>query len=479
MNFNPLAPGLGRGYNANQMDAEKAYQETLDYLYSFIDYSLQKTFRYSPEKFDLGRMRVFLESLGNPEMDYPILHVAGTKGKGSVSALCAKALQESGYRVGLYTSPHLQDYTERIQVNGDPISHLELISLVEEIKPFVDAVPELTTFEITTALAFLYFSRQDADAAVVEVGLGGRLDATNVCTPEVTVITSISYDHTYLLGETLAEIAAEKAGIIKAGIPVVLSPQSDEAREVIERIAAERGAPLIQVGQDYLFKPLSSSLENQTLQVWQNPDTSPEQAEQLAGDDGKHAPVNLTIPLLGAHQVENAATAYVTLQVAHKNGLEVSENAIRQGFGSTYWPGRFEILRQSPPLIIDSAHNRDSAQKLRLTLEEYYPGYPVILVFGASEDKDIEGMYSELLPRVRQVVATKSTHPRAFDPHELAQMASEFGLPAVSCPTIEEALIEAESYAEDEAIILVTGSIFVAAAAREVWREHLGVKDLS
>lgn len=459
------------------MDDEKAYQETLDYLYSFIDYSLQKSFRYSPEKFDLARMHVFLESLGDPQSDYPILHVAGTKGKGSVSALCAQALQESGYRVGLYTSPHLQDYVERIQVNGTPISHTELVSLVEEIKPLVAAVPELTTFEITTALAFLHFSRQEVNAAVVEVGLGGRLDATNVCTPEVTVITSISYDHTYLLGETLAEIAAEKAGIIKAGIPVVVSPQPDEAREVIEQIAAERGAPLIQVGWDYLFKPLSSCLENQTLQVWQNPDIPPEQAQELAGDGGKQAPVNLTIPLLGAHQVENAATAYATLQVAHKNGLAVSKDAIRQGFVSTYWPGRFEILRRSPPLIIDSAHNRDSAQKLSLTLEEYYPGSPVILVFGASEDKDIEGMYTELLPRVRQVVATKSTHPRAFDPHELAQIARKLGLPAVSFSTIEEALAQAELYAEGSAVILVTGSIFVAAAAREVLRERLTVED--
>ena len=211
------------------MDSDQIYQDTLDYLYSFIDYSLQKTFRYSPEKFDLGRMRDFMAALGNPQNGYKILHVAGTKGKGSVSALCASALKESGARVGMYTSPHLQDYAERIQVDGNPIPHHDLVTLVEEIKPYISASPEITTFEITTALAFLYFARCKVSAAVMEVGLGGRLDATNVCTPEVTVITSISYDHTDLLGETLAEIAGEKGGIIKPNVPVVISPQEEEA----------------------------------------------------------------------------------------------------------------------------------------------------------------------------------------------------------------------------------------------------------
>ena len=224
------------------MDIDQKYQATLDYLYSYIDFSLQKASRYSPERFDLGRMREFMYSLGDPQNEYKILHIAGTKGKGSVAALCANALQQSGLRVGLYTSPHLQDYAERIQVDGIPIPHEDLIALVEEIKPDIAASPEITTFEITTALAYLHFARCNVDVAVLEVGLGGRLDATNVCLPDVTVITSISYDHTYLLGETLAEIAAEKAGIIKPGIPVVVSSQLEEARETVTRIAAERSA---------------------------------------------------------------------------------------------------------------------------------------------------------------------------------------------------------------------------------------------
>jgi dihydrofolate synthase/folylpolyglutamate synthase len=453
------------------MDTDRAYQETLDYLYSYIDYSLQKTFRYSPEKFDLERMRGFMALLGEPQLDYPVIHIAGTKGKGSVAALCASALQASGNRIGLYTSPHLQDYAERIQVDGEPILHADLIALVEEIKPLVHEIPGITTFELTTALAFLHFSRQDVDVGVLEVGLGGRLDATNVCQPQVTVITSISYDHTYLLGETLAEIAGEKAGIIKPGIPLVVSPQAEHALAEIERIAAERMAPLIQVGRDYKFEALDGSIEGQAFQVWRAVDGSHSDIDTTDGEGNEGQPVELRIPLLGYHQVENAATAYAALQVARKNGIMVTERGIQRGLQSVHWPGRFEILRRDPPVVIDSAHNRDSAQKLHRTLEEYFPGYPVVLVFGASEDKDIQGMLAELLPRVRQVVATKSAHPRAIEPGKLADMIAENDLPVVSSPSVEEALDAADALAQDGAAIVVAGSIFIAAAARAAWKE--------
>lgn len=453
------------------MEIEQKYQETLDYLYSYIDYSLQKTFRYSPEKFDLGRMRDFMDRLGSPQNEYKILHVAGTKGKGSVSALCASAIQESGLKVGLYTSPHLQDYAERIQVDGMPISHADLIALVEEIKPHIAESPEITTFEITTALAFLYFARCGVDTAVIEVGLGGRLDATNVCTPQVTVITSISYDHTYLLGETLAEIAGEKAGIIKTGIPVVVSPQNTEALQVIKSIAVGREAPLIQVGVDYLYQQVDKSLGGQRLQVWHKSDQARMDRYSPRGDSGWE-PVQLEIPLLGVHQLENAATGYTALRVGRENGIEISDLGIRNGFQNVRWPARFEILRQDPPLIIDAAHNRDSAHKLRIVLDDYYPGIPVVLVFGASEDKDILGMYTELQPRVGQIVTTKSTHPRATDPEQLAEIARGMDFTAISTASVEEALDEAELRADGGAIILVSGSVFVAAAARSAWQER-------
>jgi len=437
------------------MITEDQYLATLDYLYSFVDFSLTKGMRYSPEQFDLGRMHAFVRALGNPERAYPSIHVAGTKGKGSVSSMCSAALQAAGYRVGLYTSPHLHDYAERIRIDHASIPHQDLVSLVEEIKPVIESIPGLSTFEITTGLAFQYFLHRKVDVAVLEVGLGGRLDATNVVEPSVSVITSLSFDHTQILGNTLPEIAREKAGIIKTGVPVVVSPQEEAARRVIEQIAAERSAPLIQVGRDYSFAPLSHSLEGQSLQVWNG--SEKRDAEQLV------------IPLLGAHQVENAATAYAALQEFSRRALPLSEGSIQRGFTQVTWPGRFEILQHQPPVVVDSAHNRDSAQRLRQALDDYFPGMPVIMVFGASEDKDIEGMFAELSARVQEVIATKSFHPRAIEPEQIVEIANQYGKSAKIVPDIPDALDVALDLADGDKMTLVTGSIFVVAATREAW----------
>ena len=345
-------------------NGEDAYKDALEYLYSFVDFSMQKADTYSPERFKLERMQALVASMGDPQAAYPIIHVAGTKGKGSVCILCASALHEAGYKVGLYTSPHLDDYAERIQVDGQFIPHADLVEMVEAIKPYVAAIPELTTFEITTALAFMYFKQQKVDTAVIEVGLGGRLDATNVVNPVVSVITSISYDHTQLLGNTLTLIAGEKAGIIKPGVPVVTSPQFEEARQVIERVAHDRGCSSVQVGKDIQFEGVSKSLAGQTIRVW-------------SAGAPPSAAIELSIPLLGAHQAANAATAYAALEIFDKLGLKVNHQAIKAGFSKAFWPGRFEIVQHTPPVVLDCAHNRDSALKLRLTLDEYYPGKQV------------------------------------------------------------------------------------------------------
>src|SRR5688572_6639109 len=249
------------------MDIETQYNQALDYLYSFVDYSLKHSSELAKAEFNLDRVFALMEELGNSHTKYPIIHVAGTKGKGSVSALCASALQAAGYKTGLYTSPHLLDYTERIQINGKPISHEQLIELVEEIKPAVAKIPKLTTFEITTAIGFLTFAKQKVDAAVFEVGLGGRLDATNVLTPKVSVITSLSYDHMAVLGDTLAKIAGEKAGVIKEGVPVVSAPQKEEALEVLERVAKLEECEFTLVGKDLTFTRLGASLDGQVLTV--------------------------------------------------------------------------------------------------------------------------------------------------------------------------------------------------------------------
>ncbi|NMC11637.1 MAG: bifunctional folylpolyglutamate synthase/dihydrofolate synthase [Chloroflexi bacterium] len=448
---------------------EQSYQEALDYLYSFVDYSLSKSFRYSPVKFELTHIESLVKALENPHHNYPIIHVAGTKGKGSITAMCASVLKAAGYKVGMYTSPHLHDYAERIQINNTPISHQELIDLVEEIKPIVATIPGLTTFEITTAMGFLYFTKQQVDVAVVEVGLGGRLDATNIVMPVVSVITSISYDHTYLLGNTLAEIASEKAGIIKPNIPVVIAPQEEEARLTIERIAKKRASPIIQVGRDYYYSMLEHDLDGQTLLIWRAEDQPIIDQYVESSEAPGIQPVKIRIPLLGYHQVENAATAYAALQTFKQQSLPINEEAISKGFSEIAWPGRFEVLQRQPPITIDCAHNRDSARKLRLALDDYFPGKGIIMVFGASEDKDLHGMFNELMPRVQQVIATKSFHPRAMDTNLIVETAHQFGKPAKVIENVSDALMEAQKLAGDDLMVLVTGSIFVAAVAREAW----------
>lgn len=441
------------------------YQQTLDYLFSFVDFSLAHTFQYSADRFNLERMRDFARALGDPHTCYPVIHIAGTKGKGSVAALCASALHAAGYKVGLYTSPHLDDYAERIQINGQYIPHEELISRIEELKPLIESIPELTTFEITTGLAFDHFARQGVDAAVIEVGMGGRLDATNIVTPVVTVITSISYDHTQILGDTLAKIAYEKAGIIKPGVPVIIYPQVDEARQVFELVAQERGCRLILVEREFQVDVLDHSLAGQTIQLSR---LSP------AGQPGHQ--LAFTIPLLGQHQAWNAATAYTALRIAAERGLEIHDHAIQAGFAQVSWPGRFEVLQLDPPVVLDCAHNRDSAAKLRQTLDEYFQDWPVVLLFGASEDKDIPGMFAELLPRVRELIAVKSFHPRAIDPGLLQEYARLYPVNVHLIPEIVDAFSEARRIAGSEALILVTGSIFVAAAVRIAWHKQSAYK---
>ncbi|PKN85802.1 MAG: bifunctional folylpolyglutamate synthase/dihydrofolate synthase [Chloroflexi bacterium HGW-Chloroflexi-8] len=451
------------------MDIETRYQIALDYLYSFIDHSLTRNFRNSPDNFDLDRMRKMMTILGNPQNKYKVIHVAGTKGKGSTSAFIANVLQEAGYNVGFYTSPHLNDYCERIQVNQIKLSHPDFVDLIDEIRPFVELVEGITTFELTTAIAFLYFFKQKIDYAVVEVGLGGRLDATNIVDPVVSVITSLSLDHINVLGDTLAKIAYEKAGIIKPGKPVVISPQKEEAKRVLFRIAEERESELVEVGEDFLYASSAHNLDGQSFFVWSKDEqVAVSRFIESSGRD-EWVPKRFHIPLLGFHQVQNAATAYAALQVLINSGTKITDQNISQGFHKVVWPGRFEVISKKPMIVIDSAHNRESALRLRLAIDDYFPGVPVTLIFGASEDKDIEGMLAELLPRVKLVVATKSFHPRALEPEMIVEYALKSGKRGYVTNSVEEAVDKALELAGNETIILVAGSLFVAAAVREVW----------
>jgi len=450
------------------MDIEVEYNKALDYLYSFVDYSLKHSSELAKAEFNLDRMFALMEELGNPQNTYPIIHVAGTKGKGSVSALCASAMQAEGYRVGLYTSPHLLDYCERIQINGEPISHELMVKLVEEIKPAVARVPFLTTFEITTALGFLAFARQGCNAAVIEVGLGGRLDATNIVMPKVSVITSLSYDHMAVLGDTLAKIAGEKAGIIKQGVPVVSSPQKDEALEVLERIASQRGCTFTLVGKDIKFGRLGGSLDSQTLSIA----FPKEHRDDVSGAErSRTASFIVTIPFLGEHQIENAATAYAALKAS---GIELSDGSIQNGFSQVKWRARFEIARRHPPVIFDSAHNQDSFIKLRQTLDEYFPGQQIYLIFGASEDKNIPGMFAEMRQKIKKIIVTRADHPRALQPEEIIELANQTGVESETVTPVDSALARAlELSAKDGSIVLSAGSMFVTAEVMRAWQKHI------
>ena len=453
------------------MDIETSYNQALDYLYSFVDYSLKHSSELAKADFNLDRMFALMESLGNPQNQYPIIHVAGTKGKGSVSALCASALRMAGYQVGLYTSPHLLDYTERIQINGTPISHEQLVELVEEIKPHVARIEKLTTFEITTALAFMAFAKYGANVAVFEVGLGGRLDATNIVTPKVSVVTSLSYDHTAVLGNTLTLIAGEKAGIIKQGVPVVSSPQKDEALAVLERVAKLNNAELTLVGRDVKFELLESSLDGQTLTVDEGRRTVDSGRKSKVEGQSVHGPrstVKLQIPLLGLHQVENAATAYAALKAS---GIPISDEQIQKGFSQVKWSARFEVVRRDPPVIFDSAHNQDSFAKLNETLQTYFPDKKVYLIFGASEDKNIPGMFAELKSKIKKIIITRADHPRALEVERIQQLANQAGAESETVTPVKSALARAlELSSKDGSIVLSAGSMFVTAEVMSAWK---------
>ncbi|MFQ6057599.1 MAG: bifunctional folylpolyglutamate synthase/dihydrofolate synthase [Anaerolineae bacterium] len=438
------------------------YQQALDYIYSFVDYEKKVADRYAPARFNLARMEHLLSLLGDPHRRYPSVHIAGTKGKGSTAAMMANILGAAGYRTGLYTSPHLHTYRERIRVNNRLISEEEVTALVERLRPLVDTIEDITTFEITTALAFLYLAEQGVDFAVLEVGLGGRLDATNVVKPLVAVITSLSFDHTYLLGETLPQIAREKAGIIKPGVPVVSAPQPPEALAVIEEVCRERGAQLTVVGRDWTWQAGEASLEGQKFKV----------------QSSKFKVQSLWIPLLGRHELINATTAVAAIHLLREQGVGVPAGAVAQGLRRVRWPGRLEILNRRPLLVVDGAHNGDSARRLAEALGEYFGYRRLILVFGASADKDIAGMLRELLPPTQALILTQARHPRAADPRWLREQVIACGAnpstEVVIAAPVAAALERALAIAGEEDLICFAGSLFVVAEAREAWAERAG-----
>ena len=429
------------------------FPAAVNYILSFADYERMPR---SAIVFDLRRTERLLERLGSPQNAAKAIHIAGTKGKGSTAAMIASILVQSGYRTGLYTSPHLFNIRERIQVDGRQISEAGFARLTEMIKPEVATVNasgglgELTTYEILTALAFAYFRDKKVDYQVLEVGLGGRLDATNVVKPEVCVITSISYDHMEVLGDTLSQIAEEKAGIIKPGSITVTAPQSPEAMEVLEKVCQQQEVKLVRVGRDV---------------TWQRESFRPEgQSFKVRGMKGEY---QLRLPLIGEHQLENAATAVAATEALAERGARITAETVSRGIASVNWPGRLQILRQKPWIIVDGAHNGDSMQRLVAAIRQHFTFDKATVIFGASSDKNIAGMVNELSSFPDKVIVTRSHHPRAVASERLAAEFSRKGLTSEISENVASAVERALAIAESSDLICATGSLFLVAEVME------------
>jgi dihydrofolate synthase / folylpolyglutamate synthase len=442
------------------------YQASIDFLFGRLNYERVGMPRFNSD-LRLGRMRRLLKLLGDPQDALRIVHVAGTKGKGSTSALIAAALTASGVSTGLFCSPHLHRLEERFAIDGLLPSPEELVALTDAVRP---AVAELdvwfrarseargpTFFEITTAMGLLHFAQRGVGAVVLEVGLGGRLDSTNAIRPILAVITSISFDHMRQLGNTLGAIATEKAGILKRGRPAVSGVRSQEARIAIRRLAVPRRVALREIDVDFqydyaaprppLVRPTPGRVEVTTWRRHWGP---------------------LALPLLGAHQAHNAAVALASLDVLAECGLEVGPEAVARGFAALRWPARVEVLGESPWFVIDGAHNPASAEALAEALLSCFPPTRRTLVFGTTREKDVAGQLRALLPLFDIVIATRYVeNPRSVRPEEIvATIEALDGPPAWIAADPAEALATARRVTSSDELICVTGSLFLAAEAR-------------
>lgn len=444
-----------------------AYRASLAFLYGRLNYERVGMPR-TPAELRLGRMRRLLRALGDPHRGLPIVHIAGTKGKGSTAAMVASALSASGRRTGLFCSPHLHRLEERFRLDGRDITPEDLVTLTDAVRDAVTALDAEgiadgrrgpTFFEITTAMGLLHFQRQRADAVVLEVGMGGRLDSTNAVHPLISVITSISLDHTRQLGSTLGAIAMEKAGILKREVPAVSGVTDDEPAEVIRRVSQQRFSALRELGRDFAFQ----------YQPPERPLLRPE-GGAVAVQTWHRNWGRLPVPLLGPHQAHNTAVALATLDLLSEQGLPVSLDAVQRGFAAVRVPARVEILGERPLLVIDGAHNVASAEALAATIRTNLPDGPRTMVFGTTREKDLEGQLRVLLPLFDRVIITKYLeNPRAVPPNDVAVAMRALGgpMPELADGPVE-ALALAKAVTPREGMICVTGSLFLAAESRAV-----------
>jgi dihydrofolate synthase/folylpolyglutamate synthase len=444
-------------------------QEVSSYLDSFINHELTLD-RTSVTEFKLDRLKHLLDLLGHPEKNLKIIHVAGSKGKGSVCAMTANILKSAGYHVGLFTSPHIWDFRERIRILSsekepvdqdlfpDMISTEELAAALQQLKPFIEEIHaerkwgQLTYFEIATVLAIYHFYQQKVDFVVLETGLGGRLDSTNVFSSIVCAITPISLEHTRLLGETYAQIAAEKAAIIKDSRQrVVISSQIEEARLVIEARCREIGVKSCSAGENASINFLKHEGQYQLFDL----------------KTDLHEFKSLRLALLGAHQLDNAAVSVAIVEQLIGLGHKVSSFVIEEGLKSVFWPGRFEVIQQKPLIIMDGAHNAASIHVLLLTVKEIFPKSKIILVLAVARDKDILGMAKEFQKHsLKKVILTQFHHPRSYRWREEDQNMF-LGSDVCFSQNLESAITLARKNVS-EGLILITGSLFTVSEARKL-----------
>lgn len=428
------------------------YDQAIEYLESFINYE-RLAAPYDPRKWKLERMYRLLSAVGDPHQCLRFIHIAGTKGKGSTAAMIASILRAAGFKVGLYTSPHLISFRERIRINGEMISEDQVCDLVTQIRPRVDELKRhedqvgiLSFFDVYTTLGILFFWIEKVDFAVLEVGMGGRLDATNVVQPLVSVITQISYDHTLSLGNTIESIATEKAGIIKDNGYVVTSPQVPEALEIIRSTCAEKKARLFEVGVDIHFRKDDGLFS-------------------VSGIFGEYG--NLRMPLIGDHQLINAATAVGALELLRFHDFTITAENIRAGFEKVKWPARVEVVSQNPTIVMDVAHNEASAKALRDTIKSSFSYEKLILVMGISQHKDIKGIGRQICSIADQVILTKVNNPRALEPEDMKAELADICEDAIITQDVASALEKARSIADPTDLICVMGSVYLAGEAMQ------------
>jgi dihydrofolate synthase / folylpolyglutamate synthase len=425
------------------------FDETLSYLYGLQKFGT---------KLGLENTLSLMGLLGRPHEKARFLHVTGTNGKGSVSALASSALIAAGHRTGLYTSPHLVSFTERIKVNGAEVSEQGVVELADRLRGLVDEnMPELkpTFFEFTTAMAMDYFAREGAEVVVLEVGMGGRLDSTNVALPECSVITNVELEHTEYLGGTIQEIASEKAGIIKPGVPLVTTEARPATLDYLKGVCAGRGSDIFVLGRDFDFRFKGCTWERgRVVQVmdWFGP--------------GGDIP-DLEIRLVGEHQLVNAAAAACAIAVMDRRGVKAGHDAVREGFRNAAWPGRLEVVSDRPLTVLDGAHNTASAAKLAAAVNKYFQGRyrRLILVAGVLSDKDSGSMLALLAPLADEVVLTQADYARATPADELLSMLPSGAL-AVVKKSVPEAVGYAFSAASPEDMVLIAGSLYVVGEAK-------------